>query len=114
MSQDNVPQSKPLPRTKDFRRRRESGLRGNGCRTSCKIAARVAGNRSATYRAVRPSSSWFSRLFSLAAVRPGDSFADCLRVGGIVLLPPDVRLHVGRRASAAPDRQAPEFAGQMM
>jgi hypothetical protein len=31
-----------------------------------------------------------------AHVRPGDRFADCLRVGGIVLLPLDVRLHISR------------------
>src|SRR5208282_2549556 len=30
-------------------------------------------------------------------VRPGHRFADCLGVGGIVLLPLDVWLHVGRR-----------------
>ena len=40
-------------------------------------------------------------------IGPGDSFTDGLSVSGVVLLPFNVRLHVGRRASAARYGQVP-------
>src|SRR5215471_17687627 len=45
---------------------------------------------------------------------PGDRFADGLRVGGIVLLPLDVRLHVGRRHQTHRVPQLLEFPRPMM
>src|SRR6266700_1859326 len=47
-------------------------------------------------------------------VCPGHRFADCLGVGGIVLLPLHIRLHVGRRHQAHSMTQRLEFARPMM
>jgi len=47
-------------------------------------------------------------------VSPGDRFADCLGVGGIVLLPLDVRLHIGRRHQPHSMAQCLELTRPMM
>src|SRR6202521_141732 len=49
-----------------------------------------------------------------AHVCPGDRFADCLGVSGIVLLPLDVGLHVGRWHQAHPMPKRLELARPMM
>jgi hypothetical protein len=47
-------------------------------------------------------------------VGPGDRFADRLGIGGIILLPLDVRLHIGRRHQAHRMPKSPERARPVM